>query len=98
MYRPRKQRPSRPQVPGRCPCGEPGQVTIWEADILLCGRHGRAWLASEEKIAAGAATFGDDPAGLLAALDHFVERIRKRWIGARIWRALSARSRRGSRT
>jgi hypothetical protein len=32
-----------------CPCGKPACWRIWEANIAFCQKHGRAWLASEEK-------------------------------------------------
>jgi hypothetical protein len=32
-----------------CLCGKPACWRIWEAPITLCQKHGRAWLASEEK-------------------------------------------------
>jgi hypothetical protein len=32
-----------------CPCGQPACWRIWEAPIAFCQKHGRAWLASEEK-------------------------------------------------
>ncbi len=38
-----------------CPCGKPACWRIWEAKIAFCRRHGRAWLASEEKKIVGAA-------------------------------------------
>ena len=38
-----------------CPCGKPACWRIWEANIAFCQRHGRAWLASKEKLIVGAA-------------------------------------------
>ncbi len=38
-----------------CPCGKPACWRIWEARLAFCQKHGRAWLASEEKQIVGAA-------------------------------------------
>jgi hypothetical protein len=84
MYIPKKIRPSVPAPPGFCPCGAPGVISPWEADLLLCREHAVAWLGSAEKEEAIFAIDGDEqcnmpPAGdeaLRRAIDHFADRIR----------------------
>ena len=75
---PKKISPTWRSEEGLCPCRLPHVITLWEANVFLCHRHAIEWLRSEEKKAAVAAIEKDDPAALLAAVDQFVDRIRRR--------------------
>lgn len=75
---PKKISPSVRTVAGRCPCGQPSALVTWEANLYVCNRHGLDWLSSEEKRAADVAIEDHNDAALIAALDRFILRIRRR--------------------
>jgi DNA-binding GntR family transcriptional regulator len=59
----------------RCICFGPVAVRLWEQDILLCARHAREWLRSDEKRACVEAIEAGDGERASREIQKFIGRI-----------------------